>query len=313
MKRPRVLLLEEIHPQALDVLRADAVLRPLPALDGPPTDALLDGVEAIVTRGAGRVTRELIDRLPCLRVVARCGVGLDNIDLAALAERDVTVINAPGSTTATTAEHTMMLMLASRRHLVPTIDAVRGDDWAVRDRYGGDECSGKKLGIVGFGAIGARVATLATAFGMRVQYWNRSPRQVAYPGVSFDALLETSDVISLHVALTQDTRSMIGERELAAMSKRPTLINTARGALVDEDAVVAALDSGRLDGYAADCVWPQPPAAGSALIRHPRALITPHAAALTVSTYARTCMRTVRNLLACLAGEEIDEDCIVAR
>ncbi|HYN87959.1 MAG TPA: NAD(P)-dependent oxidoreductase, partial [Ardenticatenaceae bacterium] len=223
-------------------------------------------VVAILTRGRGRVTRHLMEQSRNLQVVARCGVGLDNIDLAAANERRVPVVYAPNSTTTTVAEHTFMLILAAARRLCPIVGEVRAGNWGVRDGYQGVELAGKTVGIVGMGAIGSRVAALAEAFGMRVTYWSPSSRNERYEFVPFESLLREADIVTLHVALNGGTHHLIGARELALMKPGAVLVNTARGAIVAQPALAEALAAGRRAGYAKDVLEQEPPGADEALL-----------------------------------------------
>jgi D-3-phosphoglycerate dehydrogenase / 2-oxoglutarate reductase len=300
-----ILLLETLHPDAHELLSSYGPVH----LSDPGQEVQGDvpaRVEAILTRGRGRITRELMAACPNLRVVARCGVGLDNIDVQAAAQRAVQVIYAPGSTTTAVAEHTLMLMLALARRLSPLAAAVKAGEWGVRDGYSGMELAGKRLGVVGLGAIGQRVAELATALGMQVIYWSRSRRDERFSGAALEELLRQADVISLHTALTAETRHLIGGRELMLMKPSALLINTARGAIVDQQAVCEALSEGRIRGFAADVLAEEPPDPHDPLLQSERALITPHTAALTDATYRAICVRTAENVLAILRGEAAD-------
>ncbi len=307
----RILLLESVHEEAFDLLneRADVTVASSP--DAVHSDDQLAKIEAIITRGRGQITSEFLERCPEMRVVARCGVGLDNVDVAAASRRNLPVVNAPGSTTVTLAEHTLLLVLALQRQLHDSVCSVKEDRWSARGSYQGDECAGKTLGIVGLGAIGERVARLAAAFDMEVLYWNRTAKMnVPFKACSFHEVLEGSDIVSLHVALTKETRGILGAAELGRMKKGASLVNTARGALVDPEAICASLESGALGGYAADGVDPEPPMDGDPLVHHPCSLITPHSGALTRSTYARMCVRTAKNVLKVLCGEDPEPGCI---
>jgi len=298
-----ILLLETIHPEAQALLESfDRVRLALTA------DAVREAVEqeqvvAIVTRGRGQIAAGLIAACPALRAVARCGVGLDNIDSAAAAARGVAVVYAPGSTTGAVAEHTLLLMLAAARRLVAAAQAVRANGWEFRDGYQGFDLAGRTLGIVGMGAIGQRVARLAEGLGMRVIYWSRRRRSAGDTYVELHELMATADVISLHVELTPETNHLIGARELALLKPGAILINTARGAVVDQRTVADALREGRLAAFAADVLEREPPAPDDALLGDERVIITPHIAALTDVTYRTMCMRTAANLLAVLRGE----------
>jgi D-3-phosphoglycerate dehydrogenase / 2-oxoglutarate reductase len=297
-----ILLLETIHPEAHALLAEhdEVVLAPSPN----ESQLAQSGIVAVLTRGRGRVTKGLLEHLPDVRVVARCGVGLDNIDIEAAHGRGIRVVYAPGSTTETLAEHTLMLMLAAARQLRMLSDNVYAGRWSVRNQYGGLELRGKTLGILGLGAIGQRVAELASAFQMRVIYWNRTPVTTALQAVSFAELLATADILSLHTALTPTTRHIIGAAELAQCKPGALLINTARGGLIDQVALYAALQSGQIGYFAADVLDPEPPTVGEALLQHEHTLITPHVAAITDLTYRAVCVSTAQNVLAILRGEE---------
>ncbi len=299
-----IVLLESVHPDALTLLQTYGNVV---ALDDPGDLERvyhIPQVEAIITRGRGQIRQALIEALPDLRVVARCGVGLDNVDVQAAAARGVAVIYAPGSTTTAVAEHTLLLMLALARRLLPTATAVRARHWAIRNGYQGMELAGKTLGIIGMGMIGQRVAQLASALGMTVIYWNRSTLPGPGQAVALDELLRQADVISVHVALSQETRHLIGARELAQMKPGALLINTARGAIVDQAAVAQALANGHLGGFAADVLDVEPPPGDEPLLQQTNALLTPHIAALTADTYRLMCVSTVTNVLALLGGEQ---------
>jgi D-3-phosphoglycerate dehydrogenase len=298
-----ILLLETIHPEAQTLLESYDRVRLAPTADAVREAVEQEQVVAIVTRGRGQISAGLIAACPALRAVARCGVGLDNIDSAAATARGVAVVYAPGSTTGAVAEHTLMLMLAAARRLVAAATMVRADHWEFRNGYQGYDLAGRTLGIVGMGAIGQRVARLAEGLGMEVIYWSRRRRSPSDNYVELSTLMARADVISLHVELTPETRHLIGARELAVLRPGAILINTARGAVVDQQAVVEALRDGRLAAFAADVLEREPPVADEALLDDDRVILTPHIAALTDVTYRTMCVRTAANLLAVLRGE----------
>lgn len=300
VKPMTIILLEPVHADAHALLQNYGTV----VLLADPTDVATiqqtPAVEALITRGRGQIRRELMAALPDLRVVARCGVGLDNIDTLAANELGITVVYAPGSTTTAVAEHTLMLMLALARGLVRLDGAVKAGNWAVRNGYSGIELAGKTLGIIGMGDIGQRVAQLAAAFGMKVIYWNR--RSVAADGeaVEFDQLLARADVISLHLALTPETRHIINRQALEQMKLGALLINSARGSLVDQTALHEAIVSGKIGGYASDVLEAEPPAVGDVLVASAQTVITPHIAALTDATYRLISVSTCENVVAFL-------------
>lgn len=295
-----IVLLETIHPDAEALLAAhdQVVLAEAPADLG--TRIPYADIIAIITRGRGQIRRPLLEACPNLRVVARCGVGLDNIDVAVAQARGIAVERAPGSTTIAVAEHTLLLMLGLARRIDQLAGAVRAGNWAVRNHYEGHDLYGKTLGIVGMGDIGQRVATLATAFGMDVCYWNRSPKALPYRAVPLPTLLHEADVVSLHCALAPETHHLLGERELALLKPSAMLINTARGAILDPLALRTAILAGRLAGFGADVLDQEPPDPTDLLLHHERVLITPHTSALTAESYRAMCMQTVQNVLAVL-------------
>jgi phosphoglycerate dehydrogenase-like enzyme len=303
-----ILVLESIHPDAVGLLEAadEVVQTATPREEDFDTDA---SVRAIVTRGQGTITAATFERRPALEVVARCGVGLDNVDTAAARRSGVAVVHAPGSTTGAVVEHAVMLMLALARRVATLDAAVKAGDWAVRNGYEGVEMRGKRLGVVGLGAIGAGVAALGGALGMEVVCATR--RAVTDPPrLPLEELLATSDVIQLCVPLTAETRGLIGQEQLALLRPGAILVNTARGPIVDHDALDQALRGGTLGGYAADVWDPEPPAPREGTLAHPRTLITPHVAALTDVTFREICVRPAAAVAAILDGIEPDPGCV---
>jgi D-3-phosphoglycerate dehydrogenase / 2-oxoglutarate reductase len=304
-----IVLLETVHPVAHRLLEtADDVV----VVENVPTlgeELQRDDVRALVTRGRGIVDADLLDRLPGLEVVARCGVGLDNIDTRAAARAGIAVVHAPGSTTPSVVEHALMLMLALARRLVELDGAVKSGNWGFRDGYEGIEMRGKRLGVVGLGAIGTRIAEIGTALGMDVVCTTRTDRGQPFPRLGLRELLETSDVVQLCAPLTDRTRGMIGADELAIIKPGALLVNTARGGLVDGTALSRALDAGRLGGYAADVWDPEPPGpVGS--FTHRRTVITPHVAGLTDVTYREICVRPAEAVVSILTGSSPDPACV---
>jgi phosphoglycerate dehydrogenase-like enzyme len=290
-----ILLLETLHADAEALLSAHDALVREPAGD-------LSAVRAILTRGRGRIDQALLARCPALRVIARAGAGLDNLDTAAAAKAGIAVVYAPGANAATVAEHTLALMLDLVRGVTASARAVAAGRWEDRGSYRGNELRGMLLGIVGFGSIGQRVAELAGAFGMRVAVAQHKDRAVpaGYSSLPLDDLLGRADVVTLHLPLTPATRGCIGTRELARMRPSAYLVNTSRGDLIDGAALRAALAHGRLAGFAADVLDKEPPAADDPLLHSDRVLLTPHVASLTAATYRELCLATARNVLAVL-------------
>ncbi|MET0909861.1 MAG: NAD(P)-dependent oxidoreductase [Ilumatobacteraceae bacterium] len=295
-----IFLLESIHPDAVALLEKRGEVR----LSADPlvvdSDVQRGGVEAILTRGRGRITAAMLDEFPDLVVVGRCGAGLDNIDVAAAAERGIAVVNAPGATTAAVAEHAVLLMLGLARRITALDAAVKAGNWSVRDGYTGAELRGKRLGVVGLGSIGRRVAELGRAFEMEVVYWSPTSRGEGLTRVGLDELLASSDVVQVCIALATGTHHLLDARRLGLMGPLALLVNTSRGAIVDHQALIAAITSGRLAGYATDVWDPEPPPDADLAELGDRVLVTPHVAAITDVTYRQICVTTVEAAIAAL-------------
>ena len=311
--RKNVLLLESVADEAFAVLQESVNV--FTGYDEGSLKDVLSRVEVhgIITRGKKRIDKALMEACPHLQVAARCGVGLDNVDVTEATSRKIRVINAPGSNAGTIAEHVLALMLMSMRDLYTSVERVRQNDWEWRNQYAGDELNGKTLGILGMGNIGKRVAKLGEAFGMNVMYWSRSEQGLPYKYLPMDEVLKQSDVVSLHLPLDKGTDKIIGKKELALMKPHAFLINTARGALIDHAALLEALNAQAIAGFAADVLPEEPPVQNLPLVQHARAIVTPHSASLTASTYRRMCLLTVNNVVAVLTGGEPDPNSIYNR
>jgi D-3-phosphoglycerate dehydrogenase len=297
-----ILLLENMHPEAEALLeRCQPLLR---AADPNGPQAPSSDVHAILTRGRGCITKTLMDSFPELRLIARVGAGLDNLDTGEAARRNIPVIFAPGLNARTVAEHTLALMLDVVRRITPWVNASAEGRWEDRGGYKGSELGGMTLGIVGYGNIGRRVARLASAFEMKVVVASRRGKVIEceYPTMPLEELLSTADVISLHLPLTNETKGIIGRDQIARMKPTACLINTARGAHIDQLALCDALLADRLGGFAADVLDIEPPAADDPLLRSPRVVITPHVSALTSATYRQTNLFLAENVIAVLEG-----------
>lgn len=305
-----VLLLETIEDESFELLKNEKDIQLHLAWEGMPAADILEGIDAVITRGIGQVNRALYDACPNMKVAARCGVGLDNVDVAEASKRGIKVINAPGSNASTVAEHTISLMLTIQRNLFEALSAVKNGQWASRSSFKSDELNGKTLGILGLGNIGLKVANIAAAFGLKVIYWSPSNKEVPYLSVDKETLFRSADIISLHLPLNEETKDIVDEEVFNKMKQGAILINTARGALVNRDALLSALDTGKIAGYGADVPFSPPPSADDALISHPKTFITAHVSSLTATTYKNMCLSTVKNVLALLHGQTPDPYCI---
>jgi D-3-phosphoglycerate dehydrogenase len=268
--------------------------------------------DAILSR-QGQVNETAIAGSPALRIVARHGVGVDEVDLAAAAARGVIVTNAPGSNTRAVAEHTLAALLALAKRMKPFGAQVAAGEWRGAGAAGRD-IAGLRLGLLGFGGIARAVAALARPFGIRVAAVTRHPIDAA-AGVtraeSLLALAADSDVLSVHCPLTAATRGCVDAAVLAAMPAGGFVINTARGGIVDEAALLAALDSGHLAGAALDVFATEPPPRDHPLLAHPLVLATPHAAGVTPDSLTAMGVMAAECIAAALAGGTIPPERIV--
>lgn len=262
--------------------------------------------DAIVVRSRTKVTADVVSRAERCRVIARVGVGLDNIDVGAAEARGIRVVNAAEAATTAVAELVLALMLSMARQ-VPRADAgMRGGDW-LKSEIKGTELRGKYLGIVGLGNIGRRLGRLARALNMNIIGHDVVPidaefaRDVGLMKADLDTLLRSSDYVSLHVPLLDSTRHMIGAEKLALMKPTARLINTSRGGIVDEDALYDALESGRLAGAALD-VFESEPAAGHSLSRLDNTVLTPHVGAMTAEAQALAANVAAEKIIQVLRG-----------
>lgn len=289
--KKNVLLLEPITEEAQDMLAEHVHVL---------TERGEQAVHAIITRGKEQIDKALIDACPDLQAVARCGVGLDNVDVETAKAKNIQVINTPGANAATMAEHTLSLMLMLTRNMYQSVAEVKNGNWTWRSQYSGDELAGKTLGILGMGDIGERVARLGEAFGMKVLYWNRSKKDIPYSYKPLQEVLQEADVLSLHLPLSDSTEGILGADELALLKPSALLINTARGALIDHDALFEALTNKKIAGFAADVLPQEPPVGDWPIIQLPNVLITPHSGSLTASTFQQMCKIVVQKVIDAL-------------
>lgn len=267
------------------------------------------GCRALLSATVDRVDDELMSHAPDLKVIANVGVGYNHIDVAAATRRGIWVTNTPGVLADSVADLTMVLLLGILRRLPEASEHVRHGQWKEnrQDTFWGVDPRGLSLGLIGFGAIGQGVARRALAFGMRTIYHTRNrvapevEQSLSATYVSFDELVEQSDVLSLHLPLSEQTRGLIGRAELARMKRGSFLVNTARGPIVDELALIAALESGQLAGAGLD-VTATEPEVPVALREHPRALILPHIASATRGTRGGMMRMALENASAILEG-----------
>jgi glyoxylate reductase len=309
--RPRVAVTRSLPGEALDRLAEHADLAIWPERVPPSPDALLAlgaGADGLVTMVSERIDGALLDALPNVRVVSNMAVGVDNIDLPTLTSRGIPVGHTPGVLTDATADLAFALLLATARRVVESHEGLLAGAWLTWQPAGylGLELAGSTLGIVGTGAIGRAVIRRAQGFGMQVVATSRTERQIeGVTYVSLGELLARSDVVSLHVALTPETHHLIGTAELAQMRPGAFLINTARGAIVDQSALYAALASGHLGGAGLDVYEIEPVPLDEPLLSLPNCVTLPHIGSATVKTRRAMAELVVDNVLAGLRGERL--------
>ena len=283
----------------------EVVLYDTRAADAQELIDRLKGADALINiRAYSKFTDEVLSALPELRHIAILGTGTDNVDLQAATRLGVVVSNTPGASTVSVAEQSIALLFAVAHHVALADRAMRGGQWKHVEGF---EIKGKTMGVVGLGAIGQEVATIAKGLGMKVLAWSLTrdearARRLGVELVEFDDLLKRSDVVSLHLRASSTTNGIIGERELGLMKPSAVLINTGRGTLVDENALVDALASGRLRGAGLDAFVQEPLPADSPLLKMDNVVLTPHMAWVTAEASARLRQMPVDNLIAYFEG-----------
>ena len=308
---PKVFVARTLLGDALERLEqvAEVSVWPEPR---PPTPGEFvehaNGADAILTMVTDRVDETLLESCPTLRVIANLAVGFDNYDVPALTRRRIPAGNTPDVLTNSTADMAFALLLASARRVVEARDALLAGRWTMWDPalMLGLELADATLGVVGMGRIGQAVAKRALAFSMRVIATSRTERPVeGVTYVEFETLLRESDVISLHVALSETTRHLIGAGELAAMKPSAILINTARGAVVDQAALAAALTNGTIAGAGLDVFEREPVGLDEPILQAPNCIAIPHIGSATLATRNAMGHLAADNIIAGLTGERL--------
>jgi glyoxylate reductase len=313
--KPQVYLTRPLPQAALDIIAPACAYTAWPHREQPPRAELLAAVgeaEGVMTMVSERVDDALLDAAPRCRVVANMAVGYDNVDVAALTRRGVLLTNTPGVLTNTTADLAWALLLAASRRVVAgqkSIEANEWRSWAI-DYMVGQEVSGRTLGIVGAGRIGAAVARRAVGFEMQILYHNRrpAPELEAQTGAQYrglDDLLREADFIVVLVPLSAQTRGMFGAREFALMKSSAVFVNAARGPIVREDELYAALRQGRPWAAGLDVFEQEPIGADHPLLTLPNVVALPHMGSATIQTRTRMATLAAENLVAALTGQPV--------
>ena len=302
----RILISDPIAPEGVELLKAQADVDVKTGLKPEQLVEILGDYDALIVRSETKVTSEIIRAGKRLQVIARAGIGVDNIDLAAATSGGIAVVNAPTGNTIAAVEHTLAVMLALARNLPQAHQSLKEGRWE-RSSFMGIEVRNKTLGIIGLGRVGSEVAKRAQSFAMRLVGYDPfvSPDYARILGielVSLETLLAQSDFVTMHPPLTEGTYHMIGAQELATMKPQARIINVARGELIDEDALFNALDEGKLAGAALDVFSKEPPGE-SPLVNHPRVVVTPHLGASTQEAQREVSIEVAEQVMAVLRGE----------
>ena len=303
----KVLVAAPLHEKAIEVLKNagfDVVFEEYP--DEERLVEIVGDVDAIIVRSKPKVTRKVIEAAPKLKVIGRAGVGLDNIDLEAAKERGIKVVNSPGASSRSVAELAIALMFNVARKIAFADRKMREGTWAKKQAMG-IELEGKTLGVVGFGRIGYEVARIAHALGMKVLLYDPYPneeraKEVGGTFTSLEDLLRESDVVTLHVPLIDATYHLINEERLKLMKPTAILINAARGAVVDTEALVKALQEGWIAGAGLDVFEEEPLPADHPLTKLDNVVLTPHIGASTVEAQMRAGVQVAEQIVEALKG-----------
>jgi D-3-phosphoglycerate dehydrogenase len=307
---PVVLIAEELAPAAIDVLAHDFDVRHVDGTDRPALLAALAEADAVIVRSATQIDAEAVAAAPRLKVVARAGVGLDNVDVPSATARGVMVVNAPTSNIVSAAEQAVALLLAVARNTASASTSLKAGEWK-RSKYTGVEIQGKTVGVVGLGRIGVLFAQRMAAFGTRLIAYDPyvQPARAAQLGVrlvGLDELLRESDFISIHLPKTPETVGLIGARELAAVKPGVRIVNAARGGLVDEQALADAIAEGRVAGAGVD-VYAKEPCTSSPLFGFDNVVATPHLGASTAEAQDKAGLAVARSVKLALQGEFVPD------
>ena len=302
----RILISDPIAPEGVELLKAQAEVDVKGGLKPQELAEILGDYEALIVRSKTKVTPEIIRAGSRLQVIARAGIGVDNIDVDTATSQGIAVVNAPAGNTIAAAEHTLALILALARNLPQAHQALKDGQWK-RSSFVGVEVRNKTLGIIGLGRVGSEVARRAQSFAMRLIAFDPfvSPDYARILGIELVPLAELlaqSDFVTIHTPLIENTVGLIGKEQLAMMKPSSRIINVARGELIDEDALLEALEAGKLAGAALD-VFSQEPPGESPLVKHPKVVVTPHLGASTQEAQREVAIETAEQVMAVLRGE----------
>ena len=302
----KVLVADPLAPEGMESLKAMTEVDVKLGLKPDELISCIGEYDAIIVRSETQVTADIIKAGKKLQIIARAGVGLDNVDVNAATQQGVMVVNAPTGNTVAAAEHTLALMLALARNVPQAHGQLKAGKWN-RKEFTGVELRNKTLGVIGLGNVGSNVAVRAKSFEMRLIGYDPFASQdyastIGVTLVPLEQLYKEADFITLHLPLTPQTKGMIGAKELGMMKKNVRIINVARGGLIDDEALVKAIEEGRAAGAAVD-VFPQEPCTDSILFKNDKIVVTPHLGASTKEAQTNVCIDVVDQILDVLNGK----------
>ena len=308
MTQFNILITDGLDESGQSILRSSSQVDDKSGISAEDLLNTIPEYDALIVRGRTKVTASVMEAASRLKVIGRAGVGVDNIDLEAARKHNITVVNAPMSTTLAVAELTFALLLALAREVPRAAASMKQGDW-LKKELEGTELSGKTLGVIGFGRIGSEVGKRAAAFGMNVIAYDPlisedDIKQRGAEPVSIQDLYAWSDFISLHLPLNVQTRDMIGPLAFSEMKDGVRIVSAARGGIIDEAALVTALNSGKVAGAALDVFGQEPPGLTEA-VSHPRVIATPHIGAQTVEAQSRASEDIAAEVLSALQGRPL--------
>jgi D-3-phosphoglycerate dehydrogenase len=310
VSKPIVLIAEELSPATIDALGPDFEIRQIDGANRAELLPALADVDAVLIRSATKMDSEAIAAAKHLKVIARAGVGLDNVDVPAATRAGVMVVNAPTSNITSAAELAVGLLLSTARNIAPANQALKGGAWK-RSKYGGVELLDKKVGVVGFGRIGQLVAERLKGFGMEILAYDpyvsaQRAGQLGAQLVTLDELLEQSDFITVHLPKSPETLGLIGKEALTKVKPTVRIINAARGGIVDEEALAEALREGRVAGAGID-VFATEPTTESPLFEHESVVVTPHLGASTDEAQEKAGVAVAKSVRLALGGDLVPD------
>jgi D-3-phosphoglycerate dehydrogenase len=306
----KILISDSLSKEAVDILEKEKEFKVDVNTKLTPDELknLIKNYDALLVRSATKVTKDVINLSCSLKIIGRAGVGLDNVDLEAASKKGIIVVNTPGGNTISTAEHTFSMLLALSRNIPQADLSMKKGEWE-RKRFMGVELYGKTLGIVGLGRIGTEVAKRALSFGMKVLAYDPylsadKAKELGIEPVGLDGIYKNSDYITVHTPLTEETRHMISEKEFGLMKKGVRVINCARGGIIDESALMKAIESGKVAGAAFD-VYEEEPPKGSPLLKSDKVVLTPHLGASTEEAQVNVAIDVANTVRDALLGRGV--------